>query len=39
MSGTTAVLLYVNNFKIYVGSVGDSRAILASIPGPDEIVE
>jgi len=32
LSGTTAVVLYLNSQGIHVGSVGDSRAILATIP-------
>ena len=31
-SGTTAVILYINSLGIHVGSVGDSRAILSTIP-------
>jgi serine/threonine protein phosphatase PrpC len=32
LSGTTAVVLYMNSQGIHVGSVGDSRAILSTIP-------
>ena len=32
MSGTTAVVVYINTQGIHVGSVGDSRAILSTIP-------
>lgn len=32
LSGTTAVVLYVNSQGIHIGSVGDSRGILATIP-------
>ena len=32
ISGTTAVVLYINAQGIHVGSVGDSRAILSTIP-------
>ena len=32
LSGSTAVILVVNSAGIHVGSLGDSRAVLASIP-------
>lgn len=32
LSGTTAVVLYINSQGIHIGSVGDSRGILATIP-------
>ena len=32
LSGTTAVVLYINTQGIHVGSVGDSRAVLSTIP-------
>lgn len=32
LSGTTAVVLYINSQGIHVGSVGDSRAVLSTIP-------
>lgn len=32
LSGTTAVALFINSLGIHVGSVGDSRAILSTVP-------
>lgn len=32
LSGTTAIILYINSLGIHVGSVGDSRAILSTVP-------
>lgn len=32
LSGTTAVIIVINTLGIHAGSVGDSRAILASLP-------
>jgi serine/threonine protein phosphatase PrpC len=32
LSGSTAVVLYINSNGIHVGSVGDSRAVLSTIP-------
>lgn len=38
ISGTTAVVVYLDVTGIYVASVGDSRAILATVPKPREEV-
>jgi serine/threonine protein phosphatase PrpC len=32
LSGTTAVVIVINSLGIHAGSVGDSRAVLASVP-------
>ena len=39
LSGTTAVVIVINSLGIHAGSVGDSRAILASTPKDNKEVE
>ena len=37
LSGTTAVILVVNSFGMHVASLGDSRAVLASLPNDNTL--
>ena len=39
LSGTTAVVVYITSEGLHVGSVGDSRAILGTIPNSNTPVE
>ena len=39
LSGTTAVILVINLLGIHVGSIGDSRAILATLPRDNGVKE
>ncbi|CAG9316729.1 unnamed protein product [Blepharisma stoltei] len=39
ISGTTAVVMYIDETGLYVASVGDSRAILATVPKKNEEVQ
>jgi serine/threonine protein phosphatase PrpC len=38
LSGTTAVVLVINSLGIHAGSVGDSRAIIASLPKSNSFI-
>ena len=39
LSGTTAVCMVIDNDNFYIASVGDSRAILATIPESDAVID
>ena len=39
LSGTTAVVAFITHEGIHIGSVGDSRAILGTIPNNNTVVE
>jgi len=36
VSGTTAVIIYINENGMHIGSVGDSRGLLGTLPKPGE---
>jgi serine/threonine protein phosphatase PrpC len=39
LSGTTAICIIIDSESFYVSSVGDSRAVLATIPDSNDIIE